>query len=86
MPEFSVLPANDAAQEAVSAAMPEDLAPYADYLTHLNTGEAGRLVPSDGEDVRMVRYRLSAAARRMGKKVIIRRAGNEILFWENLQA
>jgi len=85
MPKFSVVSTNEALRDAERAAVPEELAPYAEYLHQLAPGEAGKLVPSQGEDLRTVRLRLSAAARRMNKKVIIRRAGEELLFWENTQ-
>ena len=81
MPQFSVMPVDEAVKKAASSTMSGPLAEYVDYLSSLAEGEAGRLTPSDGEDVRTVRMRLGAAARRMNKKVIIRRAGDEVLFW-----
>ena len=81
MPEFSVMPVDEAVRKAESSGMPDALAQYVDYLTSLQDGEAGRLTPSEGEDVRTVRMRLGAAARRLSKKIIIRRAGDEVLFW-----
>ena len=81
MPRFSVMPVDEAVKKAETSAMPDALAEYVDYLSRLAEGEAGRLTPSDGEDVRTVRTRLGAAARRMNKKVIIRRTGDEVLFW-----
>ena len=38
-------------------------------------------MPSGDEPVGVVRTRLSTAVRTSGRKVIIRRAGNELLFW-----
>ena len=81
MPDFSVMPVKEAVRKAEASAMPDALAEYAQYLGSLTVGEAGRLTPSEGEDIRTVRMRLGAAARRMNKKVIIRRAGDEVLFW-----
>ena len=81
MPQFSVMPVDEAVRKAEDSAMSDALAEYVGYLSRLVEGEAGRLTPSDGEDVRIVRMRLGAAARRMNKKVIIRRAGDEVLFW-----
>jgi hypothetical protein len=81
MPQFSVLPVDEAVKKADRSTMSDALAEYTEYLGSLSAGEAGRLTPSEGEDVRTVRMRLGAAARRMNKKVIIRRAGDEVLFW-----
>lgn len=85
MPIFTMMPVDKAVHEAEASAMPGDLAPYAAYLNDLAPGEAGRLSPADAEDVRSVRLRLSAAARRMNRKIVIRRVGNDLLFWENTQ-
>jgi hypothetical protein len=75
------MPVKEAVRVAEQSTMSDAVAEYAEYLASLAVGEAGRLTPSDGEDVRTVRMRLGAAARRMHKKVIIRRAGDDVLFW-----
>lgn len=81
MPQFSLMPVDEAVRKAEKSTMSDALAEYTEYLASLSVGEAGRLTPSEGEDIRTVRMRLGAAARRMHKKVIIRRAGDEVLFW-----
>ena len=81
MPEFSTLPVDDAQLQAETADIPRSLAEYVDFISRLPDGQAGRLKPSAGEDVRLVRMRLGAAARKMRKKVIIRKTGDEVLFW-----
>lgn len=77
MPTFTVIAVKDAERSAMS----DVLAEYAEYLNNLDVGEAGRLSPSADESVKMVRMRLSAAARYLNKKVIIRYAGDDVLFW-----
>ena len=71
MPRFSVIPVGEAVKKAEESTMSDALAEYVAYLDSLAVGEAGRLTPSDGEDIRMVRMRLGASARRMNKKIII---------------
>ena len=85
MPKFTMMPVDEAFHEAEVLSMPDDLAPYADLILNLVPGEIGRLVAPRNENVRMVRLRLSAAARRMNKKIIIRRVGDTLLYWENTQ-
>ena len=58
MPQFSVLPVGEAVKKAETSGMSDNLAEYVEYLNGLAEGEAGRLTPSDGEDVRTVRMRL----------------------------
>ena len=86
MPKFSLMSVREAFNEAQTSSMPDELAEYAEYLRNLPTGQAGRLVPSDGEGIRIVRLRLSAAARRLNRKIVIRRTGDELVFWENTQS
>ena len=81
MPRFSVIPVGEAVEKAERSAMPDALAEYAEYLGSLRTGEAGRLTPSTNESVKTVKMRLSAAARRLNKKGIIRRDSDDVLFW-----
>ncbi len=81
MVKFSTLPVDDAQSRAEAADIPRSLAEYVAFINRLPDGQAGRLKPSDGEDVRQVHMRLRAAARKMRKKVIIRKAGDEVLFW-----
>ena len=54
---------------------------YRDYIDQLKSGEAGRLVAGAGETTATVRRRIGAAAREAGKKLTIRRAGDEVYFW-----
>ena len=81
MPSFSTLPMREALQLAQSASVPGPIARYVEHIESLEEGHAGRLAPSEGENLRTVRLRLSAAARHLRTKVIIRRVGNELLFW-----
>ena len=42
---------------------------YEGYVTGLKKGQAGKLVPSDGESLRSLALRVSRAAKRAGKPV-----------------
>ena len=52
----------------------------------LEPGQAGRLVPGEGERVTTVRRRLGAAAKLSGKELVIKRVGEEVYFWSSEKA
>lgn len=81
MPQFFKLSLEEAMRLADEASASAALARYVEFVGGLEVGDEGRLAPLAGEDVRVLRLRLSAAARRLHKHVVIRRAGDEVLFW-----
>ncbi len=83
MAHFDMLTADEARRRLTSTKQAQVRAEYLAYVEALVPGQVGRLVPSDGEPVGLVRARLSTAVRASERKVIIRRAGNELLFWLN---
>ena len=83
MPEFNKLPLHEAVRRAASSAQAKVRAEYLGYIEALGPGEAGRLQINAGEQLGVVRTRLSTAARLAGISLIIRRAGSELLFWVN---
>ena len=54
---------------------------YRGYIEQFTKGQAGRLVAGAGETAATVRRRLGAAARAAGKKLTIKRTGDEVYFW-----
>ena len=48
---------------------------YMDYISHLETGRAGKLTPGVGETTAWVRRRLGAAAQLLGKNLSVKRQG-----------
>lgn len=55
---------------------------YMDYIAHLETGQAGKLIPDEGETTAAIRRRLGAAARLLGKSLVVNRLGDVVFFWE----
>ena len=55
---------------------------YVGYIGQLTAGQAGKLQPSEGETPTAVRRRVGAAAKLAGKDLVIRRAGDDVYFWE----
>ena len=76
MPKFELLPLNEAVMKSA-----QNLQEYVGYIEQLGEGRAGRLQASDGERIGAIRRRLGAAAKLAGKDLVIKRVGEEILFW-----
>ena len=55
---------------------------YMDYIGQLETGQAGKLIPDEGETTAAIRRRLGAAAKLLGKSLIVNRLGNVVYFWD----
>ena len=82
MPTFEMLPLNEAVKKsAMSGKRGQVLADYLGFIEHLGEGNAGRLAVGAGETVGAVRRRLGAAAKLAGKSLVIKRVGQEVLFW-----
>ncbi len=81
MPKFDRVPLGEAKMKTASGTRAQIIAEYVRYIEQLGDGEAGRLQAAEGEPITTVRRRLGAAARQMGRKITIRRTGNEIYFW-----
>ena len=48
----------------------------------MHKGQAGKFQSSEGESALAMRRRLNAAAKLTGKDLVIKRAGEEVYFWE----
>ena len=86
MPNLDVIPieearAKTATESAARRQRAQILQEYLGYIDQLTKGQAGRLVAGAGETTATVRRRIGAAARASGKKLTIRRAGDEVYFW-----
>ena len=55
---------------------------YMDYIGQLQSGRAGKLVPSDGETAAAIRRNLGAAAQLLGKNLVVKRQEDTVYFWE----
>ncbi len=86
MPRFDIVPIEEARGKTASESASvrkraQILQEYLGYIDQLTKGQAGRLVASAGETTATVRRRIGAASRSAGKKLTIRRAGDEVYFW-----
>ncbi len=81
MPHFQQVPLQEAMQQGIPSKRQQLLQGYIAYIEQLENGNAGRLVPSDGETPMVVRRRLTAASKLAGKELQVRRTGDEIYFW-----
>lgn len=80
MPRFDLVSLQEARLKSGTAA--DYIREYVDYIQRLSEGQAGRLVAGEGEKVGTIRRRLNTAAKLVDKKLVIRRQGNEVYFWE----
>ena len=55
---------------------------YMDYIGQLETGQAGKLIPDEGESTAAIRRRLGAAAQLLSKSLVVNRLGDVVYFWE----
>ncbi len=80
MPRFEVVSLQEARVKSGTAA--DYIREYVEYIQRLAVGQAGRLVAAEGEKVGTIRRRLNSAAKLVDKKLVVRRQGNELYFWE----
>ena len=52
-----------------------------DYIGQLEAGQAGKLIPDEGETTAAIRRRLGAAAELLGKSLVVNRLGDVVYFW-----
>ena len=81
MPKFDLIPMEEAKIKTARGKRAGVLREYLDYVGQLTKGQAGRLVPGEGETVSTIRRRIGAAAREAGKNLSIKRVGDEVYFW-----
>ncbi len=82
MPKFDIVPIEEVSTKSASEGKrAQVLQEYRGYIDQLKSGEAGRLVAGAGETTASVRRRLGAAAKAAGKKLTIKRSGDEVYFW-----
>ncbi len=81
MPIFDRVPLGEAKMKTASGTRAQIIAEYVSYIAQLGDGEAGRLQAAEGEPITTVRRRIGAAGRQLGKKLTIRRTGDEVYFW-----
>ncbi len=81
MPEFEVVPLDEAMLKTASGRQGQIVKQYSIYIERLETGGAGRLQASPNEKITTIRRRLITTARLLGKELVIKRTGDELYFW-----
>ena len=81
MPRFETIPVAEAQLQSATGRRAEIIREYGRYLSAVSAGDAGKLQASGGESPTAVRRRLGAAAKAVGKEIVIRRSGDTIYFW-----
>ena len=81
MPTFQLLSQREALARTVTGKRAQVLQEYVGYIEQLKPGQAGTLRASEGETLSAVRRRLGAAAKLQGKNLVIKRTGDEVVFW-----
>ena len=82
MPSFELVSLEEAMKKsATTGKRGEVIKEYLGYIERLEEGKAGRLQVTEGEKPGAMRRRLGAAAKLVGKKLVIKRVGEEIYFW-----
>jgi len=81
MPQFDVISQSEALAKTATGKRTKILTEYLGYLEQLKPGQAGKLTPGAGERATAVRRRLGTAAKAANVDLVIRRAGDEVIFW-----
>ncbi len=81
MPTFNLIPLPEARLKTATGRRGQFLQQYADYIQQLPEDQAGRLQVTEDEKVSTVRRRLTVAADALGKKLTVKRLGDELYFW-----
>jgi hypothetical protein len=70
MAEFEVIKQSQAPRRPTSPGpLGERMAEYDDYVGSLKRGQAGKLVPADGESLRGIVLRVTRAAKRLSRPI-----------------
>ena len=86
MPTFELIPRGDALLRSATGKRAQIMKEYVGYIEQLKDGQAEKLRATDGETVAAVRRRLGAAAKLIGKDLVIKRSGDEVFFWDQSKA
>lgn len=83
MPDFELVPLDEAKRQAnLTGKRGAIMREYLGYIDQLQVDQAGKLRIGEGETTAAIRRRLGAAAQQAGKKLVVKRIGDEVFFWE----
>ena len=80
MPTFELVAIEEAAIKTKPSKRVRILEEYIGFISQLEPGQAGKLQPSEGETPGAIRRRIGAAAKLVGRNLVIRRAGDDVYF------
>ena len=86
MPKFELVPVHEAVLKTATGKRAQINKEYLGYIERLEEGKAGKLSAAAGESGGAVRRRLGQAARLAGKDLVIKRSGDDVLFWVRVKA
>jgi hypothetical protein len=81
MPDFAIVSLNEAHLRTIPGRQGRYINEYAEYITQLPQGQAGRLRIGEQENPLTIRRRLAVAAQMLGINLIIKRSGQDVYFW-----
>ena len=81
MPKMELMSIDEAMMKTATGRRAKVLQEYLGYIGQLKAGQAGKLEPDEGETAAAVRRRIGAAAKALGKEVVIKGVGEEVYFW-----
>ncbi len=81
MPQFELITQAEAVTKTTTGRRAKLVQEYLGYIEQLRADQAGRLKASGSESLAAVRRRLGTAARSANKDLVVRRVGDEVLFW-----
>ena len=81
MPQFELVSMEEAAPKKAVGPGVAITTEYAGYIAQVGKGQAGKLMPAEGETRAAVRRRLGIAAKASGTDLVIKRSGDTVYFW-----
>ena len=81
MPEFELIPLNEAMLKSTTGKRAQIIAEYMGYIDQLEEGRAGKFQATEGETTAAIRRRMGAAAKLAGKEIVVKRVGDEVYVW-----
>ena len=83
MPTLKVVPLQDAQLElSLTGKRGAMMRQYMDYIGQVEVGQAGKLIPDEGETTAAIRRRLGAAAKLLASSLVVNRQGDVVFFWQ----
>ena len=82
MPNFSVVPVEQAQQPAANSKRAVVLKEYQGFIEQVGPRRAGCLTPDSGETPAALRRRLGEAAKALRVNLTIKRVGQTVYFWK----